>query len=411
MKKLANYLKSALYSIGRNKAYAVFCILGTALTFVFVITVLQLARLLVSNDPPQVYADRTVRLDNIFRMTNGNTTGVGNRSINSLLGLVKDYEEVALSHFEAINVSIGKSVVSAKVDFVNSGFWKINRFEFIAGAPFVADNATEGDAVAVVTEEMARKYFRGADPLGQTIELQHTLFRIVGVIRDFSLLSTGTDMGASVFVPMKFNKGIPSGDDTYYSVFLFPESMPVEKMKERVLEGTRFFFEQRNLDVVLTPKNVRTVKEIRINDFGGDLLVYGIGIVVFLLLLIPAVNIVTLSMANTDNQAAELAIRRAMGATKRATFLQTMTVNYLLVLTGALLGLLLAYPFIRIVNGVLHNATFDGGYLLSEGVSAKIILIYLLPLTVVFSLLSGGIPAYLVSKRNISEILKKGGSK
>lgn len=147
------------------------------------------------------------------------------------------------------------------------------------------------------------------------------------------------------------------------------------------------------------------------NDFGGDLLVYGIGIVVFLLLLIPAVNIVTLSMANTDNQAAELAIRRAMGATKRATFLQTMTVNYLLVLTGALLGLLLAYPFIRIVNGVLHNATFDGGYLLSEGVSAKIILIYLLPLTVVFSLLSGGIPAYLVSKRNISEILKKGGSK
>ena len=42
MNKWKNYLRSALCSIGHNKVYALFCVIGTAFTFVFIIIMLQL---------------------------------------------------------------------------------------------------------------------------------------------------------------------------------------------------------------------------------------------------------------------------------------------------------------------------------------------------------------------------------
>ena len=60
MKKILNNVMSALYNITQNKAYTLFCVIGTAITFVFIIIMLQLMYTLVGNVPPFVNADRTI---------------------------------------------------------------------------------------------------------------------------------------------------------------------------------------------------------------------------------------------------------------------------------------------------------------------------------------------------------------
>ena len=56
MNKLKNYIQSAVYSIMHNKAYALFCIIGTAFTFVFVAIVLQLVYDVAASKAPFVNA-------------------------------------------------------------------------------------------------------------------------------------------------------------------------------------------------------------------------------------------------------------------------------------------------------------------------------------------------------------------
>jgi ABC-type antimicrobial peptide transport system permease subunit len=81
----------------------------------------------------------------------------------------------------------------------------------------------------------------------------------------------------------------------------------------------------------------------------------GIGLLIFIFLLIPAVNIATLNKANTQNRMEEIAIRRACGAGRLSSFCLILFENLLLTLLGALIGMLLAEP----AMSLLLNSLFD----------------------------------------------------
>jgi ABC-type antimicrobial peptide transport system permease subunit len=133
-------------------------------------------------------------------------------------------------------------------------------------------------------------------------------------------------------------------------------------------------------------------------------------IALFLLLLIPAINILSLSSANTNNRAEEIAIRRTFGSDRLSSFLQIMTENFLLVLSGSVIGLLFAIPVMKIIQQKIMNGSFMENLSLVGQIDCVVIFAGVMPAIFVFSLLSGGLPAYLISKRNIAQVLK-GGSK
>lgn len=76
------------------------------------------------------------------------------------------------------------------------------------------------------------------------------------------------------------------------------------------------------------------------------MLAYGVPVVLLLLLVIPAINIMTLNVANSNKQSEEIAIRRAIGAPRSALFFQMMTENLILVVVGVFFGLLLFFPMV-----------------------------------------------------------------
>ena len=99
---------------------------------------------------------------------------------------------------------------------------------------------------------------------------------------------------------------------------------------------------------------------------------------------------------------------KAIGATRRAVFGQLMGENLLLVLIGAGIGIALMLP---VASGIQHLAV--GGALgervtLLADLDGWVLAGQVLPLVLVFAFLSGGLPAYLIAKRNIAETLKGG---
>lgn len=160
----------------------------------------------------------------------------------------------------------------------------------------------------------------------------------------------------------------------------------------------------------LSSSDLLTRKETRMKTFGENQLSYGIPVVLFLLLIIPATNIVVISIANVNNRAEEIAVRRSMGATIVSSFIQIMTENLLLVVAGAILGVVLAIPSAHLIGRAFLSSGMDQNVFLITGIDVPILILGVLPLSLLFTLLSGGISAYSVAKGNISETLK-GGSK
>lgn len=67
------------------------------------------------------------------------------------------------------------------------------------------------------------------------------------------------------------------------------------------------------------------------------------GVVLFILLLVPALNLSSITFSRMRKRVAELGVRRAFGATKRDIVSQVLLENLVLTLAGGLLGLVLSF--------------------------------------------------------------------
>jgi ABC-type antimicrobial peptide transport system permease subunit len=185
--------------------------------------------------------------------------------------------------------------------------------------------------------------------------------------------------------------------------------MLMTEAKERISRAVHYYFENKNARVDFSPQKVKTLKEVQKTE-GGDMFQYGGVIAFFLFLLIPSLNILSLSHTHTNNRAEEIAIQRTFGASRLSLFLQIMVENFLMVTVGSIAGLLLAIPAIKMLQQLITGDFIMENISLIEQIDYVVIFAGVLPSIFVFSLLSGGLSAYRISKRNIAYILK-GGSK
>jgi ABC-type antimicrobial peptide transport system permease subunit len=318
--------------------------------------------------------------------------------------MVKGYEVYGISHTESINPVINGQLKTIVVGFVNPGYWAVKGYNFIEGRAFVENDYNESRPVAVIKESNARKYFGSpAMAMNREVEFQGNIYHIIGVVEDFSVLTSNEWTG--IWVPHKYNKGVPSGWVHYAIEYLFPKTMLVTEMKENVWFAVKHYFEQQDKNII-DPLEVYTNREQVSQKLGGDIFKYGIIVILLVLLIIPAVNIVTINMANTDKQAEGIAIRRALGASKTQVFFQLMSEITLLVLLGTLIGFFLSFPVSHIVETYfLDYGTGEGSKLLGKQ-NWWVILYGVLPVSFLFALMAGGIPAWKISRKSISMSLK-----
>lgn len=134
-----SYLKSAFYSIRKNKIYSAFSIIGAALTFVFITILVQLYGDIANNNPPFVNAGKEIHLHEFKDNKGHNLGGIPFRDIPLLLKEIKDYESCVLYDMQCDNIFTNNTISTGFVGFVNESYWSVNAFDFVKGRGFTKE--------------------------------------------------------------------------------------------------------------------------------------------------------------------------------------------------------------------------------------------------------------------------------
>src|SRR5881392_2634655 len=129
---------------------------------------------------------------------------------------------------------------------------------------------------------------------------------------------------------------------------------------------------------------------------------------VILVLLIACVNVMNMQFGRAALRAKELAIRGALGATRWRLVRQMLTESFVVAVFGTVAGVILAYWSVDLLARAVKAAPFPPPYWWQFTIDGRV-LAFTLVITLVATVVSGLVPAFLSSRGNAAEIMKEGG--
>ena len=290
---------------------------------------------------------------------------------------------------------------------VTVGQYSPNLFTYMGvpaavGRGFTLADAAGGNAspVAVLSYVFWQKQFgANRNVVGQTIELDHTLYSVIGVAAP-----RFTWGDSDLYVP-----ATPTADPhDYWMAFI--------KLKPGVQHATAAAELQVLVDrfVQNDPRDFRrdrkvaivTLNEEVLGRFSGTLVLLFAAVVA--LLIIGCANVSILLLARGIARQHELAVRASIGASRTRLIRQLLTEAVLLSLVGAGLGVLAAYSWVGTLSSLLPLYSFPHEAAIRVN---GIVLAFSAVVAVMTGILFGISPAWQLSRPHISELIQANSAK
>lgn len=283
------------------------------------------------------------------------------------------------------------------------GFYKALGVKFALGRDLLPGEDTAGkDQLVVLNNHLWVRL--GADPkiIGKTLQLNQKAYTVVGV-----LAAGQTDQYPwDLLVPLVLQPAMINRDQHWVNV------------EGRLKDGVTLAqanTEMRAIADRLAKANPKTnsgwsakVESLK-NDWLGD--EFKLTLWLFLgasgfVLLIACVNIANLLLAKGMTRQKEIAVRTAIGATRRTIFVQFLTESLILAILGGALGVALGYALMKGIMAAMPFNTLPGEAVVRLSIP---VLLTTLAATTLAGLLFGCAPAWYSSRIDPADSLKEGG--
>jgi putative ABC transport system permease protein len=311
----------------------------------------------------------------------------------------------ALHAFSGGSFNISTNAEPENIDGlqVTAGYYNMLGRPFFLGRDFLPEEGVDGKSHVVILTHKLWSHL-GADPklIGQSMRIDGEPYTVVGV------LAPGVaDRGqGQVTVPLVFKPEQLNHD--------FHWLLSIGRLKP----GVTVKQAQDDMDSVAAhiavtyPKSDKGwgvfVEPLK-NDFlpsdRKQTLWFLLGAVGFILL-IACVNVANLLLARGIARQKELAVRSALGATRKIIFGQLLTESLLLSVAGGILGVGVGYAMLRALVAIMPRGTLPTEADLQLNIP---ILLFTLAATTFAGLLFGSAPAWYASRIDPGETLKEGG--
>lgn len=380
----------------KNKFYSLLSILGVALTFIFLTVIFIAIRQITGNIAPDVNKDKTISFSSI-QLENGDKQRVDSVLVKSYLQL-KEPEYIAYLNGQVPTVFHNERAIRGSVGYVNADYFNIFQFEYLHGKAF--GKQEEERPLVVMIKDYALKYYGKTDVIGEEYKLQGTVYTVIGVVENPYQFSAAN---YELYIPYKFDKFIPQRDMSHVIYLKAKDKDAVESVSDELNRMNQHLFQQGIIPSAPMPEDRQAMSVIVHTP-----ILVSLGVIIALLLLIPAFNILSLNTGRIVDQSEELSIKKTYGASNLNIFRELITENTISTAIGALLGLILTPLFLYGISFMINKLGGDSFlFILRIDIQVVIIVIFA---TVVFSVLSSFVPAWVVSRRRIIDGLKGGKS-
>jgi predicted permease len=288
---------------------------------------------------------------------------------------------------------------------VTANFFSMLGVKPVAGRTFSPEEEKPGHShVVLISHKLSQDRF-GSDTaaVGKSIKLDGAFYTVAGVLPAGFAFPNKAD----------FWRPVELASDCHNSSLRVIARLKPGATMDRAQEGMSLV--ARNLDTAAHQNRygVWHLSPVRLQDeMAGNIrpslliLLAVVGVV----LLIACANVANLLLARATARHKEIAIRRALGASRSRMFLQLLSESMLLSLMGGVLGLVMAIWGRDAVVALLPTNLAQPG-LMSQLAAVNIdvwVLVFTLALSVFTGIIFGLAPALQASKTNLSESLKEG---
>lgn len=412
-----NYLKIALRSLLKNKAYAFLNIFGLTIGITCSLLIFLYVQDEVTYDSNHKQADNIYRVScEYFLPNDGGSEKWAPISPYVAQYFVSDYPEI----LESVRFLRNNNVVVQKtgetelfyetVVYADSNVFNVFDYALLEGNP---ESVLKQPNVAVISQATAIKYFGRTDVVGETLEFPDNEYRltVTGVL---DKIPSNTHLKFDMLVSFETLRAAGRVNPTWwnFNTHTYLKTTPgvdpeeLEKKIKRISanyildQETNSGYRQEYFLTALNDIHLRSNVRSEFETNGQEAYVYIFSSVGIFILIIACINFMNLATARSVNRAKEVGVRKVVGAYRKHLIGQFLSESIFIAFVSLVLSIgltLLALPQLN---------AFAGKALVFNPIENIFLGAALVGITLFVGVISGSYPAFVLSAFKPTDTLK-----
>jgi putative ABC transport system permease protein len=224
----------------------------------------------------------------------------------------------------------------------------------VQGAYFDDTAVRSSERVALIGQTVADQLFRKEDPMGQEIEIGSVPFRVIGILETWGTDPHGMDRDNEIVVPISTLMRRLTNVDTITGAKLL---LAPSAQEDQVVKAIDAILRERHGLAAGQPDDfsILTATQVRnVMDSIKRILSLYLPMVAAISLLAGGIVSATLMVASVNERAAEIGLRRAVGARTQDIGLQFLIETTATTLAGGVAGILFGYVLAHVGATHMH---------------------------------------------------------
>lgn len=410
--------KQFIKNLQQNKLFTFLNLFGISITiFIILIAAIKIESAIWPGGPEK-NADNILFVQNEVVSSDNRTSmgGINIHIIDDYILKMKTPKAIAFNSSTEWSYFGVNGMEAFTLKNVNAGWWQVLDYDFIEGRGFNKKEEKQADNVVIIDEKIKKRFFPNKNALGEMIEISGNQYKILGVIKVVS--GNCIFSKANVFRPYTINKSNSKDimkTGSFGLALLSDNGENIDQIKKEFENIRQQINSHLDKGFTISFGGPDSPLESYLRDWSSPQQYIGhtkkmlliLSRFLFILIL-PAINLISIQLIRVHQRSEEIGVRKAFGASRSDLIKQILYENILLSFLGAMIGLFLCLIVVYGFGDFLKSVLFHNrGVNIDLSINYKLFFISMIA-SLVFSFISGLIPALKISKVQTIDVLRGG---